>query len=177
MFNSEEVKKWLEQLLDLMLIKDAQIEIFESEPNHWRINLNVQPEDSGSLIGYRGDGLQSLQRLIRIIFTDSKHEFSQKNSDETISDPESESSYNWQRITLNINDYLEEKAERLRQSALRAAHKVLDTGRAYRLHSLSSAERFIIHNEISQNPEFSELESFSENDDSGRVLIIRYKTL
>lgn len=168
MFNSEEIKKWLEQLLDLMLIQNAQVEIVETEPNNWRINIQANAEDSGSLIGYRGDGLQSLQRLLRIVFTDSSHLSSQNKENEN---------ENWQRLTLNINDYLEEKSERLRQTALRAGRKVLDTGRAYHLHSLSSPERFIIHSEISQNPEFSELESFSEDDESGRVLIIRYKAL
>lgn len=168
MLNSEEIKNWLEQLLDLMLIQDAQIEITETEPNNWRINIQVNAEDSGSLIGYRGDGLQSLQRLVRIIFTDVNHS--------SFRDKENENE-SWQRLTININDYLEEKSERLRQTALRAGHKVLETGRAYRLHSLSSPERFIIHSEISQNPEFSELESFSEDDESGRVLIIRYKAL
>ena len=160
MNNISEATSWLKQLLDSMLIETAVIESEELEPNHWQLNVQVDPSESSLLIGYRGDGLAAIQHLLRLIFNN-------QNSEELTESPS--------RLTLNINNYIEDKTDRLTQSAIRAAQKVLDTGRPYRFRSLSSSERFIIHNEISQNPEFIDLESFSENDDTGRVLIIQYK--
>ena len=162
MNNIEETTSWLKQLLDSMLIETAVVTSEEIEPNHWRLNIEVDPNESSMLIGYRGDGLAAIQHLLRLIFNNQDAQLLEEGAP-------------LPRLTLNINNYIEDKTDRLGQSAARAAHKVLETGRPYRFRSLSSSERFIIHNEIAQNPESSDLESFSENDETGRVLIIQYK--
>ena len=55
------------------------------------VTLTVPEEDSGLFIGFHGETLESIQRLVRIIF--------QASADE--------------KIIFNVNDYREQRTERL----------------------------------------------------------------
>ncbi len=76
---------------------------------------------------------------------------------------------------VNVNNYRAEREERLRQSTYNAGLKVMSHGGVYRMHGLSGAERFVVHDEISTNPELADLESFSEGYGNNRTLIIKLK--
>ena len=152
-----EIQTWLEQLLDSMLIEGAHVKVEVDEQERILVEVQVAEEDSGVLIGYRGEVLTAIQRIMRIVFGQNAE------TGEEI------------RILLNVNNYRTEREDRLRQTALRGAQRVLETGRNYLIHGLSAAERYVVHETIAQAEAYQELESWSEGEAYDRVLIIGYK--
>lgn len=119
------------------------------------VQLNVPDEDSGLFIGHHGDTLESLQRVLRIIF--------QKED----ADP---------RILLNVNDYRQKREEKLRETTRLVAQRVLETGEEHTFRTYFSAhERFIIHTTLGEDPQFAELESVSAGEGKDRRLSIQFK--
>lgn len=119
------------------------------------VHLNIPEEESGLFIGHRGETLGSLQRLLRLAFL---KDFPDK------------------RVVLNINQYRENRTEKLVDMAQSAARKVLETGHNHTfIHYLPANERFIIHSTISSDPEFERLESISVGEGRERKLIVRLK--
>lgn len=116
--------------------------------------IKVPQEESGLLIGFHGDTLAALQRLTRVVF---QQELGEK------------------RLVVNVNEYREQRTERLQQMAHKAAQQVLETGRPYHFNYLPAHERFVIHSTISENPDYRELVSQSEGEGRDRVLVIRPK--
>lgn len=119
------------------------------------VSLQVPQEESGLFIGFHGETLNSLQRIIRVVFQES---------------------YPDKKIILNVNDYRQQRTEKMQELARTTARKVLDSGKQHSLSSLLPHERFVIHSTISNEPEFVDLESFSEGEEPYRVLVIRPKT-
>lgn len=116
--------------------------------------IKVPQEESGLLIGFHGDTLAAIQRLTRVIFQEELQD---------------------KRLVVNVNEYREQRSDRLKQMAEKAAEQVLETGRPYRFANLPSHERFVIHSTIGDNPDYAGLESVSEGEGRDRVLIIRPK--
>lgn len=154
---TSEIKKWLEKLLDSMLIEGASVEVEVDDRDRVLIEVQVAEEDSGVLIGYRGEVLVAIQRLIRIVFGQNM-----ETGEEV-------------KILLNVNNYRTEREEKLRQTARRGAQKALETGRNYLIHGLSAAERYIVHETLAEEEQFADLTSWSEGESYDRVLIIGYK--
>jgi predicted RNA-binding protein Jag len=97
----------------------------------------------------------SLQRLVRVIFQDQFPEL---------------------KIVLNVNDYKQQRAEKLQEIATAAAERVLGSGQPYRFSYMPSNERYIIHSFISESEEYKDkLESVSEGEGSQRYLMLRLK--
>ena len=118
------------------------------------VNFNLPAEDSGLFIGFHGETLSSVQRLVRIIF---------------------QKEYGDKKIILNINNYREQRVEKLQEMAHSIARRVLESGRSYTFAYLPPNERFVIHTIISETPEYSSLESVSEGEGQQRYLVIRPK--
>lgn len=120
------------------------------------VTLNLPEEDSGRFIGFHGETLESIQRVVRIIFS---AEYSEK------------------KVLLNINNYRQEREEKLKEITQNAASRVLETGQTYLFQSyLPAHERFIIHSTLSELPYSDKLESISEGDGKDRRLSIRLKS-
>jgi len=119
------------------------------------IKLEVPEEDSGIFIGHHGDSIDSMQRILRVIF---------------------QKEYEEKRIVLNINGYREKREDKLKDLTYSAANKVLDTKEEYAFNSyLPAHERYIIHASLAKEKEFSELESVSEGIGRNRKLVIKLK--
>ncbi len=116
--------------------------------------ISVPEEESGLLIGFHGETLSSIQRLTRVVFQEELGE---------------------KRLVVNVNNYREQREDKLKEIARRGAQRVLESGQPYRFSYLPANERFVIHTAISEDPEFADLESVSEGDGRDRVLMIRYK--
>lgn len=149
------ITQYLTNLCEHSGIDPANISVEESESDGYlMIQLNVPQEDSGLFIGFHGDTLNSLQRLVRVVFQDQYPEL---------------------KIVLNVNDYKQQRADKLHEMAASAAERVLSTKQPYRFSYLPSNERFVIHSFFSDNPDYPELESFSEGEGSQRYLVVRLK--
>ncbi|MDR0463287.1 MAG: KH domain-containing protein [Pseudomonadales bacterium] len=136
------LNEFLSKLLDSLLLDGYDVEIAESE-DKILIDIKVSSEDSGIVIGRKGEVLISMQRLLRVLFA------------EEIGD---------KKLILNINDYRAGREEKIREMVHRAAQKVFANGRPYTMRNLNSAERYIVHQTISEDESLSELVSFSEGE-------------
>lgn len=134
---------------------EGEIEI-KVEEGEKRIHINVQTdeEDTALLIGNRGETLEAIELLTKLSFKDD---------------------YQDKLIVLDINQYKIRQEERLKEKALSLAQRVLETGKPCEFRYLNSYERHLVHEVIAKNADFKKLQTFSEDRDLGRVLIIDLK--
>lgn len=153
------IQSFLTQLCEHCGIAEEKISVeIEDLAEESIITLTVPEEDSGIFIGHHGEGIDSLQRIIRIIFQEKDTEIANK------------------KITLNINNYREKREDRLKDLTYTIANKVLDSGQPYTFTSyLPAHERYVIHSTLSEEKEFSSLESVSEGTARDRKLTIRIR--
>src|SRR3990167_9967826 len=98
-----------------------QVNIDASSDAQVVIQVDVPEDEIGLFIGYRGENLTALQRLLRVIFRD---QFGDKS------------------LMLNINQYRQERTKQLQEKAREIGLQVLSSGRPYRFPYLSSYERY-----------------------------------
>lgn len=117
--------------------------------NKRQMILQIETPEPGRVIGYHGKVLKSLQLLAQNFLHDrySRH----------------------LNVSLNVHDYLEHRMETLIDMAHRAANRVKETGRPYRLNPMTNSERKIIHKTISR---LSGIVSYSEGDDPDRFVVV-----
>ncbi|MBR6635225.1 MAG: KH domain-containing protein [Clostridia bacterium] len=106
-------------------------------------------ENYGVVIGRRGETLDSIQYLVRLYMNKGKE--------------------NYKRVSINIGNYREKRAETLKELAKRNAAKVLKNGRNVVLDPMNPYERRIIHTTIQ---EIEGVESHSVGSDADRKVVI-----
>jgi spoIIIJ-associated protein len=121
-------RQTLEELLEQMGIR-AQIEDYIKQPldeeDYYKLVLNVQGQDLGFLIGRRGETLDALQYLTRLIVG-----------------REVERRIN---LVVDVEGYRVRRERSLQQLAQRMAERTVTTGRRQVLEPMSAAERRIVH--------------------------------
>lgn len=128
---------------------NVKIEILENED---QININLDTENPGILIGYHGETLSALQLLVSLIY------YKQTGT--------------WQDILLNIGNYREVRKEQINQLLQRVIERVVETQSSQPLPYLSSAERKIAHLLLEDHPV---VYSESEGEGQYRRLYIKLK--
>jgi len=148
------IEEYLRGLLDLMLFDNYGIE-YEEDDRYITLKISLPEDESGILIGRHGETLTSLRKLLHTVFVGD------------IGD---------KRIVLHINDYRNQREEKIRMLIDRGVDRIRRTGQPYRLYRLNAAERFFAHNAIASEAAYQEFHSYSVDDDDGeRVLIIDYR--
>jgi spoIIIJ-associated protein len=108
---------------------DATVEALWRDPdadNDQRyLLLNLHGHDLGALIGRRGETLNNLQYLLRLMVNQRLHA--------------------WKDIVVDVDSYRQRRVEHLTQLALRSAEQVTSTGRPLALEPMPPSERRIIH--------------------------------
>ena len=94
--------------------------------------IDLAGEDSGLLIGRRGQTLQALQFLVTLIV--------RKELGEDV------------RVVLDVENYRQRRENSLRDMAAKVASRVAQTNRSITLEPMSPADRRIIHTSLSQHP-------------------------
>ena len=94
--------------------------------------IDLAGEDSGLLIGRRGQTLQSLQFLVNLIV--------RKNFGEDV------------RVVLDVERYRERRENSLRDMATKVASRVVQSNRSVTLEPMSPADRRIVHTSLSEYP-------------------------
>ena len=146
------IKDFVQRLLGHMGIDQAQVEVKEEEDKIF-VQIIISEEDSGLLIGYHGDVLAALQRITQLIYREDQDK----------------------KIIFNVNDYKQRREAQLKEMVARIAERVLESGEEYVFAFLPANERLIVHQTISENEAFINLESISEGEGSTRRLHIRIK--
>ena len=132
------------------IIDDMDVEAtISSTSNRRSINMQIDTNEPGRIIGYHGKVLKSLQLLAQ------KYLYNRY----------SKTFY----ITINVNDYVEHRAEVLQSYAQKLATRVLEEGRSQMTDPMSSSERKIIHRIISR---MEGLTSYSEGDEPNRYVVV-----
>jgi spoIIIJ-associated protein len=87
--------------------------------------IDLTGEDSGLLIGRRGQTLQALQFVVNMI--------ARKELGESV------------RVVLDVEHYRQRREESLRDMASKVASRVAQTGRSITLEPISAADRRMVH--------------------------------
>ncbi|HFI0469304.1 TPA: RNA-binding cell elongation regulator Jag/EloR [Streptococcus suis] len=140
-----EVSTYIQEILDDMDV-EASIETSHSRRT---INIQVDTNEPGRVIGYHGKVLKALQLLAQnFLYNRYERNF---------------------YITINVNDYVEHRAEVLQGYAQKLAERVLAEQEAYHTDPMSSSERKIIHRIISK---MDGLTSYSEGSEPNRYVVV-----
>ena len=140
-------KAYILSILKGLGISECEVS-FAEEEDGIAIELDCG-EDYGVVIGRRGETLDAIQYLVRLYMNKGKD--------------------NYKRVSINIGNYREKRAETLRELAKRNAAKVLRNGRNAVLDPMNPYERRIIHTTIQ---EIEGVESHSVGSDSERKVVI-----
>lgn len=137
---------FLEEMVDLMGY-DAEVQAVwkDPEPDETEscLVLSVEGDDLGALIGRRGETLDSLQYLLRLMVNQKVR--------------------NWRNIVVDVAGYKEKRHQQISQLAQRMAEQVVETGRAVSLEPMPSNERRMVHLALRENPDVY-TESSGESD-------------
>lgn len=140
-----EVSEYVQEILDDM---DVEARI-ETSHNRRTINIQVDTNEPGRVIGYHGKVLKALQLLAQnFLYNRYERNF---------------------YITINVNDYVEHRAEVLQGYAQKLAERVISEQEAYHTDPMSSNERKIIHRIISK---MDGLTSYSEGSEPNRYVVV-----
>lgn len=121
----------------------VQASISVSSEQEDAVRVDIDTEDTGLLIGYHGETINSFQRIVGMIVH-------QKTGD-------------WVRILTNVGDYREKREETVKSLALRAAQEVALTKQPTALPFLVPFERRIVHMALSEHPDV-----ITESEGEGR---------
>ncbi|EGV11265.1 R3H domain protein [Streptococcus infantis X] len=141
----EEVTSYVQAIIDDMDVEGT----ISSTSNRRSINMQIDTNEPGRIIGYHGKVLKSLQLLAQNYLYNRY----------------SKTFY----ITINVNDYVEHRAEVLQSYAQKLATRVLEEGRSQVTDPMSSSERKIIHRIISR---MEGVTSYSEGDEPNRYVVV-----
>ena len=140
-----EVSEYVQEILDDM---DVEARI-ETSHNRQTINIQVDTNEPGRVIGYHGKVLKALQLLAQnFLYNRYERNFF---------------------ITINVNDYVEHRAEVLQGYAQKLAERVITEQEAYHTDPMSSNERKIIHRIISK---MDGVTSYSEGSEPNRYVVV-----
>ena len=141
---------YLLEMVRLMGVQSASVKAFVHADNEVLLEVDCG-EDYGIVIGRRGETLDSIQYLTRLVANKQK----------------SEGEYS--RISINVGNYREKRKSTLASLAKKNAEKVLKYGRNFTFEPMNPYERRIIHTTIQ---EIEGVTSHSVgNDDERRVVI------
>lgn len=137
-----DIKETLNELLSKLQVA-AEIDVAKGEGAEDHFLVNIITSETGLLIGYHGETLNSLQLLLGIILY--------------------KKSGSWVRIILDIGDYRKAREESIKEMVERIVMEVETTGQPVTLPYLTPLERRIVHMMLSENDKV-----ISQSDGSGR---------
>lgn len=142
------VKAYLDTILVNLGIENAEIIVEVENGEDVRISINCG-DDYGSVIGRRGETLDAIQYLTRLVLN--------RETDE------------YKHVSINVGNYREKREATLRSLAKKNAAKVRKYGRNVVLEPMNPYERRIIHTTIQ---EIEGVTSHSVGSDDDRKVVI-----
>lgn len=142
--------EYLTAVLKGMGVAELSIEAFRTQEDEIIFELDCG-DDYGVVIGRRGDTLDSIQYLTRLVANKQKQESE------------------YLRITINVGNYREKRKTTLRELAKKNSEKVLKYGRNVTFEPMNPYERRIIHTAVQ---EIEGVTSYSVGADAGRRVVI-----
>ena len=148
--NIDLLKGLAEELFSLMSLSDAKIDVeYDKENEAYVVNVDA-PDETGLLIGKKGETLASLQVVFGVLLKQKVGE--------------------WNRVVVNVGDYREKEEEYLRNLAQSTAQRSKETGEPQSLYNLKSWQRRIVHMALSEDKDLT-TESVGEGEE--RYLVVK----
>jgi len=144
-----ELKTFLDNFIKSLPTPKVKYKIEEIEGN---ICVDLDGDDIGYLIGYRGEVLNSFQTILTNIAT--------KNGKENI------------KVLLNINGYRQKREKDLQSLAGKVASSVIKTKKSVTLEPMSAYERKIIHTRLQEE---DKIETYSIGEEPYRKIVVKLK--
>ncbi len=120
----------LDNLLRNMKVQASSSIRATREEEEGTVELEIEGEDSGLLIGRRGETLRALQYVTNLLVGRRAEG----------------------RVVLDVEGYRERRYSALRTLAARVAERVASTGQSVTLEPMAANERRVIHLALSNNP-------------------------
>ena len=143
------INKFLKELIKELPTKDLKYDIKYDKND---ILINIDGEDTGYLIGYRGNVLNSFQNLLNNIANNGLNERV--------------------RVLLNIGGYKEKREKDLKDLADKIAGSVIKRRKSITLEPMTSYERKIIHSRLQDN---SKVDTHSIGEEPNRKIVVSLK--
>ena len=144
-----EAKNKLDEFLKNFLNKIDNSFEYETKIEDSNIMVEISGENSGTIIGYRGDTLNALQVIL--------NDMANLNCKGKI------------RVFLNIDNYKEKREKSLEELAVKVSKTVLRTNKSITLEPMNSYERKIIHSKLQ---EVSNITTHSIGEEPNRRIVI-----
>ncbi|MGL5647998.1 MAG: RNA-binding cell elongation regulator Jag/EloR [Clostridium sp.] len=141
-----EARLFTENLLSSMKVTGT-VSIKEKKDS---LYIDISGPKMGTIIGYRGETLDSIQYLISLV-VNKNHEMSYK------------------KVILDTENYRAKREQTLKAVALKTAHKVRRSKKPFKLEPMNPYERRIIHAAL-QNEEG--ISTYSEGEDPYRKVVV-----
>ena len=142
-------KKFLDEFIEKLPSKDLSYEITEDGNV---IKVDIKGEDTGYLIGYRGEVLNSIQTVLSNVASKSSREKA--------------------RVIVNIGGFREKREKDLQNLAVKIAGTVIKTKKSITLEPMSAYERKIIHTKLQEN---DKVKTFSVGEEPYRKVVVSLK--
>ena len=140
-------KAYIDTILKSLGVSDAQIAV-EADEEEVRFAITCE-DDYGSVIGRRGETLDAIQYLTRLVINRTNE--------------------GYKRVSINVGNYREKRENTLRALARKNAAKVRKYGRNVVLEPMNPYERRIIHTTVQ---EIEGVTSHSVGSDGERKVVI-----
>ena len=145
----EELKSFLDKFIATLNETGINYTVEFKDGN---VEVDINGDNTGYLIGYRGDTLNSLQVILNNIAS--------KNVDEKV------------KVLLNINGYREKREKDLEILASKIAGTVIKTKKSITLEPMSAYERKIIHTKLQSN---DRVKTYSVGEEPHRKVVVALK--
>jgi spoIIIJ-associated protein len=147
--------KFIEQLFEQLGVEILSMEVVENE-SEMVFKLSVGEEEAGLVLGSRATGIDAIQRVLRVIF-------GQDHPDK--------------KLYIDINEYRDKRSKKIIEMVRSIATVVQSSGEPSMINQyLSPSERFVVHKTMSEDPNYSSLESYSVGEGVGRRVVIQLKS-
>ena len=143
------VKELAAELLEKLSIK-SEVEGTMNEEGS--VEIDIETEESGLLIGYHGEMLNSFQLILSMLVYKKLGV--------------------WVRTIVNVGDYREKREESIKSLALRVASEVSLSKKPVALPYLVPFERRIVHMTLADHPD---VVSVSEGENKERRVVVKPK--
>jgi len=148
----ELARKNLEQFMDSLLKELPENTKYEIEKNNTGLNVNINNENLGFLIGYRGETLYAIQNIMSAV--------AGKGIDNKV------------RVILDIEGYKAKRQKTLEDLAQKVAKTVIKTRKSVTLEPMQAYERKIIHSKLQEN---NKVETKSIGEEPRRRIVVSLK--
>lgn len=143
------IKKFLDDFISKLPSGNLKYNIAEEDGI---IKIDIDGDDTGYLIGYRGEVLNSIQTVISNVASKSVKEKA--------------------RVVVNIGGYRERREKDLQNLAMKIAGTVVRTKKSITLEPMSAYERKVIHTKLQEN---DKVKTYSIGEEPYRKVVVALK--